>query len=73
MRFGIFEMRKFAKDSNNKHVQAMMQRIEILTSKCAQWNEALKELEAENERLEQENSQLLIDCHRLKNELEYEL
>jgi prefoldin subunit 5 len=66
-------MREFAKQSDDERIKSMMRRIEVLTSKCARWNEAIKELEAENERLEQENSQLLIDYHRLKNELEYEL
>ena len=69
MRFGIFEMRKFAKDSNNKHVQAMMQRIEVLMNKCARWNEALKELEVKNERLEQENSNLSFDIAYYRQEL----
>ena len=73
MRFGIFEMREFAKQSDDERVKAMMRRIEELTSKCARWNEALWQLEDENGRLKHENEQLWIDYHRLKNELEYEL
>ena len=70
MRFGIFEMREFAEQTDDERVKAMMKRIHMLTSKCARWNEALRKLEAENVRLIKENGQLRLDVAALEYELE---
>jgi membrane protein involved in colicin uptake len=48
------EMREFAKQSDDERIKSMMRRIEILTSKCARWNEALKWLEYKNSQLREQ-------------------
>ena len=73
MRFGVNEMREFAKQSDDERIKSMMRRIELLTSKCARWNEALESLESENDRLKEENAKLSFFVAEYKEELGYDL
>jgi hypothetical protein len=53
-KFGLMEMREFAKQSDDVRVKIMMLKIDQLRSKLARWNDALLGLEAEIAGLKQD-------------------
>jgi hypothetical protein len=50
-KFGHFEMKEFAEQSDDPRVKAMWRRIVELRSKCARWCEAVNQRDREIERL----------------------